>query len=48
MGLELLATLPRNDRLVKADLDGMAVFEAEGIEDVKVAVASLKERLIKR
>jgi CO dehydrogenase maturation factor len=48
MGLELMATVPRNDNLVRADLEGRAVFDAEGIEDVKLAVAGLKDRLIKR
>jgi len=43
--LELLAIIPRNDDLVKADLEGVAVFDAEGIQDVKEAVLGLKNRL---
>jgi len=48
MGLEQLGEIPRNDNLVKADLEGMAVIDAEGIEDVKAAVRSLKAKLVKR
>jgi CO dehydrogenase maturation factor len=47
LGLELLAIIPKNDGLVKADLDGVAVFDAEGIKDVKEAVMELKEKLAK-
>jgi CO dehydrogenase maturation factor len=45
IGLELLATLPRNENLVKADLEGKSVFDAEGIQDVKNAIMELKNRL---
>ncbi|HUL39975.1 MAG TPA: AAA family ATPase [Methanomassiliicoccales archaeon] len=48
MGLELLGEIPRNDNLVKADLEGIAVFDAQGIDDVKSSVSSLKAKLIKR
>ncbi|MEM0449332.1 MAG: AAA family ATPase [Methanomassiliicoccales archaeon] len=48
MGLELLAVIPRNDHLTRADLEGMAIFDMEGIEDVKQAVSQLKQKLIKR
>jgi CO dehydrogenase maturation factor len=48
MGLEQLGEIPRNDNLVKADLEGIAVIDAEGIEDVKLAVSSLKVKLVRR
>jgi CO dehydrogenase maturation factor len=48
LDLELLGEIPRNDNLVKADLDGIAVFDAEGIDDVKTAVHSIKNKLVKR
>jgi CO dehydrogenase maturation factor len=48
MGLELLGEIPRNDNLVKADLDGVAVFDAKDIDDVKAAVSSIKSRLVIR
>lgn len=46
--LEQIGEIPRNDNLVKADMDGIAVIDAEGIEDVKTAVAELKAKLVKR
>jgi CO dehydrogenase maturation factor len=48
IGLEQLGEIPRNDNLVKADLEGIAVIDAEGIEDVKAAVSAVKARLVKR
>lgn len=48
MGLEQLGEIPRNDNLIKADLEGVAVFDAKGIDDVKAAVSALKSKLIKR
>lgn len=45
VGLDLLASVPRNDNLVKTDLEGGSVFDAEGIQDVKDAVGGLKNRL---
>jgi len=47
MGLELLVMIPRNDGLVKADLNGVAVFDAEGIQDIKEATLELKKKLAK-
>ena len=48
IGLEQLGEIPRNENLIKADLDGIAIIDAEGIEDVKAAVSSLKSKLVKR
>ncbi|MDD1747270.1 MAG: AAA family ATPase [Methanomassiliicoccales archaeon] len=48
MGLEQLGEIPRNDNLVKADLEGVAVFDAKGIDDVKAAVSALKAKLVVR
>jgi len=45
LGLELLVIIPKNANLVKADLEGVAVFDAEGIQDVKEATMELKRKL---
>lgn len=45
LGIELLAVIPKNDHLVEADLNGVAIFDVKGIQDVKVAVMELKNRL---
>ena len=45
IGLPLLAIIPRNEGLVTADLNGMAVIEAPDIQPVISAVAKLKADL---
>jgi CO dehydrogenase maturation factor len=45
MGLPLLATIPKNEGLVTADLNGTAVIDAPDIQPVISAVAKLKADL---
>jgi len=43
--LGLLATVPRNDNLVMVERNGMALYDAPGIQDVKEAIVELKNHL---
>ena len=45
LGLPLIGVVPRNDALVKADLEGASLFDAENVQDVKAAIQQIKSKI---
>ncbi|MFP4169722.1 MAG: P-loop NTPase [Methanomassiliicoccales archaeon] len=46
LGMELLATIPYNRKLVEADLKGVSPMDIDGADDVIEAIAGIKERIV--